>query len=62
MLEEHREKLKELQKDLVELKRSHLAYRNGEPYTNSLFSLVEGRISDLESMIAQDEYWEKKNV
>jgi hypothetical protein len=23
---------------------------------------LEGRISDLDSMIAQDEYWEKKNV
>jgi hypothetical protein len=56
MLEEHKKELKNLQGDLEEL-------NTQEPdtlFSTSLFTLVEGRISDLESMIAIDKYWENR--
>ena len=48
MLEEHRKELVALENDI-------------KKFDLSLDSLacIEGRISDLKSMIAQDEYWEK---
>ena len=48
MLEEHRRELVALENDI-------------KKFDLSLDSLacIEGRISDLKSMIAQDEYWEK---
>jgi hypothetical protein len=56
MLKEHREELKNLQNDLLEL------YEQEENFgfSKSLITLVEGRISDLESMINIDEYWENR--
>jgi hypothetical protein len=56
MLEEHKEELKDLQRDLLEL------YDQEENlgFSKSLLTLVEGRISDLESMIAIDKYWENR--
>lgn len=56
MLEEHQKELADLQGDLAEL-------NTQEPntlFSMSLFTLVEGRISDLESMIAIDKYWENR--
>jgi hypothetical protein len=57
MLEEHRAELAELKRDY---KRYESLGTNAEP-SPSLWSLIEGRISDLESMISQDEYWEKRS-
>lgn len=56
MLEEHKEELKDLQSDLLEL------YDQEENlgFSKSLLTLVEGRISDLESVIAIDKYWRDK--
>lgn len=54
MLEEHREELRQLKADT---KRYNSLGTNAKP-SLALWSLLEGRISDLESMIAQDEYWE----
>ena len=51
MLEEHREELAVLEHELQTKSLSKYA-----------IACLEGRISDLDSMIAQDEYWEKKNV
>lgn len=51
MLEEHREELAILEHELQTKSLSEYA-----------IACLEGRISDLESMIAQDEYWEKRNV
>ena len=51
MLEEHREELAVLEHELQTKSLSKYAV-----------ACLEGRISDLDSMIAQDEYWEKKNV
>jgi hypothetical protein len=50
-LEEHREELAAIETDL-------------EKFALSKWSIahLEGRISDLDSMIAQDEYWEKQNA
>jgi uncharacterized small protein (DUF1192 family) len=51
MLEEHREELAILEHELQTKNLSKYAV-----------ACLEARISDLDSMIAQDEYWEKKNV
>jgi hypothetical protein len=56
MLEEHKKELKELQNDLLEL----LDAQESLGFSNSLITLVEGRISDLESMISIDKYWSKR--
>jgi hypothetical protein len=56
MLAEHQKELSELKMDLLEL----LDAGEETPFSNSLFALVEGRISDLESMIAIDKYWENR--
>jgi hypothetical protein len=56
MLEEHREELRALKADV---KRINSLGTHAQP-SLALWSLIEGRISDLESMIAQDEYWEKR--
>jgi hypothetical protein len=53
MLEEHKAELRELRADYKSLEEH-------EP-SPSLWALIEGRISDLESMISQDEYWEKRS-
>ena len=50
MLEEHREELATLENELQTKSLSKYA-----------IACLEGRISDLDSMIVQDEYWEKKN-
>ena len=57
MLEEHRAELRELKSDV---KRIESLGTRGQP-SLALWALIEGRISDLESMIAQDEYWEKRS-
>jgi hypothetical protein len=49
MLEEHREELAMLELELQTKSLSKWAV-----------ACLEGRISDLDSMIAQDEYWEKQ--
>jgi hypothetical protein len=49
MLEEHREELAMLELELQTKSLSKWAV-----------ACIEGRISDLDSMIAQDEYWEKQ--
>jgi len=49
MLEQHREELQILEDELHHKALSKYAV-----------ACIEGRISDLESMIAQDEYWEKR--
>jgi hypothetical protein len=54
MLAEHRAELAELKRDY---KRYESLGTNAQP-SLALWSLIEGRISDLESMIAQDECWE----
>jgi hypothetical protein len=51
MLEEHKEELQILEDELHHKALSKYAV-----------ACIEGRISDLESMIAQDEYWEKRNA
>lgn len=56
MLQEHREELRILKADV---KRIESLGTRGQP-SLTLWSLIEGRISDLESMIAQDEYWENR--
>jgi len=56
MLEEHRAELAELKRDV---RKYNSLGTNAQP-SLSLWALLEGRISDLESMIAQDEYWEKR--
>ena len=54
MLEQHKVELNWLRMDYKRLEEI-------EPeLTTAIWSLIEGRISDLESMIAQDEYWEKR--
>lgn len=50
-LEEHREELAMLEFELQTKSLSKYAV-----------ACLEGRINDLESMIAQDEYWEKQNA
>ena len=56
MLQEHREELALLKNDI---KRFNSQGHITQP-SLALWSLIEGRISDLESMIAQDEYWENR--
>jgi hypothetical protein len=50
-------------KTMLEEHREELAILENELHTKSLskyaIACIEGRISDLDSMIAQDEYWEK---
>lgn len=54
--------LKEHQEELANLKMDYeiLSATVHTPFSKSLFSLIEGRMSDLEFMIAIDEYWEKR--
>lgn len=54
MLEEHKAELAQLQKDYEILKYSE------QELSMSIWALIEGRISDLESMIAIDEYWKNR--
>jgi hypothetical protein len=56
MLEEHKAELANLKMDYLEL----LDAGEETPFSRDLFTLVEGRISDLESMIAIDKYWENR--
>jgi len=49
MLREHKEELETLEHELHTKSLSRFA-----------IACIEGRISDLDSMIAQDEYWEKR--
>lgn len=54
MLEKHKDELTDLKRDLSTI------LDDEDMYTPSLITLVEGRISDLESMIAIDKYWENR--
>ena len=54
MLEEHKTELAELKNDYEIIKYSE------QQLSMSIWALIEGRISDLESMIAIDEYWENR--
>ncbi len=54
MLEEHKAELAQLKKDYEILETCE------HKFSMAIWSLVEGRISDLESMIAIDEYWENR--
>lgn len=54
MLEEHKAELAQLQKDYEILKVCE------HEFSMSIWALIEGRISDLESMIAIDKYWENR--
>lgn len=60
------EKEVDVNKTMLEEHKEELAILENELHTKSLskyaIACIEGRISDLDSMIAQDEYWEKKNV
>lgn len=63
MLEEHKEELKNLKTDLEELYAHNEIAEWGDDalsFSTDLLTLVEGRISDLESMIAIDNYWKDK--
>jgi len=60
---------KRMNRTMLEEHREELAILENELHTKALskyaVACIEGRISDLDSMIAQDEYWEKlekKNV
>ena len=55
MLKEHQAELANLKMDYLEL----LDAGENTPFSRDLFTLVEGRISDLEHMIAIDKRWEK---
>jgi hypothetical protein len=54
MLEEHKAELAQLQKDYEILETCE------HKFSMSIWALIEGRISDLESMIAIDKYWDEK--
>jgi len=54
MLEEHKAELAQLKKDYEILETCE------HNFSMSIWALIEGRISDLESMIAIDKYWEDK--
>jgi hypothetical protein len=53
-----------MEKTMLQEHREELAILENELHTKSLsrfaIACIEGRISDLDSMIAQDEYWEKQ--
>jgi len=53
--------LKEHQEELANLKMDYeiLSATEHTPFSKSLFILIEGRMSDLESMIWLDKRWEK---
>jgi type IV secretory pathway VirB4 component len=57
MLKEHKAELANLKMDYLEL----LDAGEDTPFSLSLFALIEGRISDLESMIFIDERIERQN-
>ena len=63
-LKMYREREEDLEKTMLEQHREELAMLEHELHTKSLsrfaIACIEGRISDLDSMIAQDEYWEKQ--
>jgi len=58
------EKEVDVNKTMLEEHKEELAILENELHTKSLsrfaIACIEGRISDLDSMIAQDEYWEKQ--
>ena len=54
MLAEHKKELAKLQRDYEILKASE------HEFSMSIWALIEGRISDLESMIAIDKYWDER--
>jgi hypothetical protein len=54
MLEEHKAELAQLQKDYEILETCE------HKFSMSIWALIEGRISDLESMIAIDKNWENQ--
>lgn len=56
MLEEHLQELANLKSDYPELEK----LQTKGILTPSILILIEGRISDLESMIAIDKYWENR--
>lgn len=56
MLQEHQAELANLENDYLEL----LDAGEDTPFSKDLFTLVEGRISDLKSMIWLDKRWEKQ--
>jgi len=60
----YKEREEDLEKTMLEQHREELAMLEHELHTKSLsrfaIACIEGRISDLDSMIAQDEYWEKQ--
>ena len=60
----YKEREEDMEKTMLEQHREELAILENELHTKSLsrfaIACIEGRISDLDSMIAQDEYWEKQ--